>query len=318
MKLGRTHGFPLNFESLRTISGGKARSYIIGALFTASYSEKAARLIASCEKFGLPYILCEVAAVHRSIGSRGIDDLSCTKPNFIHHLLAKYGKPILYVDADCEIASEPVLIDQLVETRCDFAIYNKYADREYTPTFARTEVRLAISDIPISDRFLRYFKQGETRWYTTAQLKCFGCVQLYRNSLPARAMLSKWHQAIAEFPGSGDDRCLDFAFNNLSRRSWRTWRMKIHWLPAAYARLPYWIFTKPVINHPDFPGSYANFVPIRDPKGRKEYYLSSMTPRTPLGPLEENCIIDTEQHRLYRLVNDRLVPFEPMNQTLWI
>jgi hypothetical protein len=290
---------------------------VIGALFTASYYEKAARLIASCEKFALPYVIYEVPAVHRSIGSRGVDDLSYTKPNFIRHLLAKYRKPVLYVDADCEIISEPELIDQLVRSSCDFAIYNKYADREYTPTFARTEVTLTAEMPPIRNRFLRYFKQGETRWYSTSQLKCFGCVQLYRNSLAARALLSKWHRAIADFPGSGDDRCLDFAFNNISRRSWQMWLMKVHWLPASYARLPYWIFTRPIINHPDFPGTYAEFVPINDAKGRKEYYLSSMSPRNPAGFLREDCIIDMEQHRLYKLVNDRLVPFGPISQTLW-
>jgi hypothetical protein len=316
--LSRTHGFPLSFDSLRTISGGAERSYVVGALFTASYSEKAARLVASCEKLALPYVIYEVPVVHRSTGSRGVDDLSYTKPNFIHHLLAKYRKPILYVDADCELISEPELIDQLVRTRCDFAIYNKYADQEYTPTFARAEVRLTADQPAIRNRFLRYFKGGETRWYTTSQLKCFGCVQLFRNSLPARALLSKWHRAIADFPGSGDDRCLDFAFNNLSRRSWHTWRLKVHWLPASYARLPYWIFTRPIINHPDFPGTYAKFIPIQDPRGRKEYYLGSMTPRDPVGLLQEDCIIDMEQHKLCRLVNDRLIPFEPMSQTLWI
>lgn len=315
--MSRKHSFPLSFDTLRVLSGGADRPYVIAALFTAAYSGKADRLIASCEKLGLPYVVHEVPAVHRSIGSRGVDDLAYTKPNFIHHLLAKYRKPVLYVDADCEIVCEPELIGQLVKTGRDFAIYNKYADREYTPTFARTEVRLAGDQPPIRNRFLRYWKEGETRWYTTSQLKCYGCVQLYRNSLAARALLSEWHQAIADFPGSGDDRCLDFAFNNLSRRSWRTWRLKVHWLPAAYARLPYWIFTKPVIDHPDFPGTYAQFTPIQDSKGRKEYYLSAMTPREPVGLLQEDCIIDTQQHKLLRLVDDRLVPFEPINQRLW-
>ncbi len=314
--MSRTYGFPLPFHSLRTISGGVTGSYVIGALFTASYAEKAARLIASCEKLALPYAIYEAPAVHRSIGSRGVDDLCYTKPNFIHHLLTRHRKPILYVDADCEIISEPKLIDHLVGAACDFAIYNKYADQEYTPTFARVEVRMHPDQPPIKNRFLRFF--GETRWYTTNQLKSFGCVQLYRNSIAARALLSKWHQTIADFPGSGDDRCLDFAFNNLSRRSWQTWRMKVHWLPASYARLSYWIFTKPIINHPDFPGTYAKFLPIQDTKGRKECYLSSMIPRAPVGLLQEDCIIDTEQHKLYRLVDDRLVPFEPISQTVWI
>jgi hypothetical protein len=35
------------------MTGGKAGSYVAGAMFTADYVEKAARLAASCEKFGL-------------------------------------------------------------------------------------------------------------------------------------------------------------------------------------------------------------------------------------------------------------------------
>ena len=48
------HMFPLPFKSLRTISGGKEGLFVIGAMFTAAYSNKTERLAASCEKFGLP------------------------------------------------------------------------------------------------------------------------------------------------------------------------------------------------------------------------------------------------------------------------
>jgi hypothetical protein len=42
--------FPLPVKSLRVLSGGRAGPYVIVAMFTASYSHKADRLIASCEK----------------------------------------------------------------------------------------------------------------------------------------------------------------------------------------------------------------------------------------------------------------------------
>src|SRR5690348_10276211 len=91
---------PLPFASIRTISGGASAPFIVGTMFTSSYAAEAPRLAGSCERFGLQYELHEVCAVHRSISTRGSDDLSCTKANFIRHLIASHRKPVLYVDAD--------------------------------------------------------------------------------------------------------------------------------------------------------------------------------------------------------------------------
>jgi hypothetical protein len=134
--------FPLPFNSVRSKSGGKEGRYVIGAMFTPGYAEKAERLAASCEAFGLSYVLHEVPAIHRSLNSRfGTDDLSFTKPNFIHHLLQTYQKPVLYLDADCEFAAEPALMDQLVSSGRDFAIYNWLAD-DYVDRFVPLELSL--------------------------------------------------------------------------------------------------------------------------------------------------------------------------------
>ena len=61
------------------------------------------------------------------------------------NLLALYREPILYVDADCEFMARPELIDELVKSRRDFAIYNWFAD-EYTDGFVRTEPENVPSD----------------------------------------------------------------------------------------------------------------------------------------------------------------------------
>ena len=247
---------PFPFKSLRTMSGGKDGSYVIGAMFTAAYSDKAERLAASCEKFGLPYVIHEVPTVHRSISGRGTDDLSYTKPNFIRHLLAAHKKPVLYLDADCEFVSQPELIDQLVRSGCDFAIYNGYAD-EHTDRFVPIELSLRANEPPIRNRFYRF--AGSADWYTNSQLVCSGLVQFYGNSVAARALLSRWHRTIATFPGCADDAALNFAFNNLTRRSWLSWLLKVRWLPKSYARISWWIHAKPIINHPDIPWKVFQF-----------------------------------------------------------
>lgn len=307
--------FPIPFKSLRTMSGGRQRAYVVGTMFTAGYVEKANRLAASCEKLGLPYVMHEVPTVHRSISSKGSDDLSYTKPNFIRHLLAANQKPVLYVDADCEIVRQPELIDQLVNDRCDFAIYNGFADEE-TDRFVPVEVQLAADGPPIKDRFYRF--SGGARWYTESQLACSGCVQLYRNSFAARALLAKWHRAIATFPGCADDPCLDFVFNNLTKSSWLSWFLKTRWLPKSYARYAWWIQAEPVINHPEIPGTYSGFIPIKDPGGRKRFYQSRMQLRNPCTLFPRDCIIDTQEQMVCELVDGQVVPIKPTGRRFWL
>jgi hypothetical protein len=314
--MNRVTKFPIPMKSLRIVTGEKVGSYVIAAMFTASYSQKANRLIASCENLGLPYVVHEVPTVHRSISIRGTDDLSYTKANFIRHQLEAHKKPILYVDADCEFVSQPVLIDQLVKSDCDFAIHNGFAS-ERTERFVPIELSLTPDEPPVRNRFYRF--AGGERWYSKAQLVCSGAVQFYANSLSARALLLRWHGTIAAFtPGRADDSCLDFTFNNLSRRSWLSWLLKVHWLPKGYARYPMWIYAKPIINHPDWPSpSYFNSLKGEDPKGRKRFYPSLMEPRDPFSRFPPDCIIDTEQQVVCKLVDGQLVPIEPLDQSFW-
>ena len=307
--------FPLRFKSHSTISGGKDRSYVIGAMFTAGYAEKAKRFAASCERFGLPYVMHEVPTVHCSISGLGSDDPSYTKPNFIRHLLATYNKPVLYVDADCEFISQPDLIDQLARSRCDFAVYNAYAD-EFTDRFLPIALSLRPNEPPVSNRFYRF--AGRVNWASNSQLGCFGCVQFYRNSLAARTLLSRWHRTILAFPGSGDDAHLNFTFNNLRRRSWLSWFLNVYWLPQSYARYSWWIFTKPTINHPDHPGIHSNFKEIEDLKGRKDVYRNLMERTNADLLIPRDCIIDTNQGMLCKLVDGQVVPIDPLDRPVWI
>jgi hypothetical protein len=305
--------FPIPFKSIRTMSGGKDRGYVVGAMFTAAYFEKAERLAASCERFGLPYALHEVPNVHQSISARGNGDLSYTKANFIRHMLSAHGKSVLYVDADCTFAAAPELIDQLARSRCDFAIYNWYAD-EYTDRFIPVELSPAPGQSPIGNRFYRF--AGSVDWFTHTQLGCSGLVQFYNNSAAARTLLARWHRTIETFPGCSDDAALTFAFNNLG---WISWLMKVRWLPKSYARISYWIHTKPVIDHPDpyVPGKTC-FTAIRDPRGRKVIYRSRMVRRVPALLFPRDCIIDTEKHMLCRLTDGNLIPVESTEQEFWL
>jgi len=76
-------------------------------MFTAAYRGQAERLAASCSKFGLPYEIHEVPTGTPVHSPHGSEDLSFTKANFIHHLLAVHSKPVLYLDADANSSPGP-------------------------------------------------------------------------------------------------------------------------------------------------------------------------------------------------------------------
>jgi len=306
--------FPLPFNALREVSGGGDGPFVVGAMFTASYADKAERLARSCAKWGLQYAIHQVPAVHRSISGLGAADLTYTKPNFIHHLMVVHRKPVLYVDADCEFVDVPELISGLVRSGCDFAIYNWLAE-EYTDTFKMLELGVGIDGPPIKNRFFRYWRSID--WFSTSQLICSGCVQLYGNSAAARQLLSEWHQTIALFPGSADDGCLAFVFNN---REASLQALKVRWLPKTYARISWWIYAKPVINHAGCPQPDSNFkdFPDFDTGGRKGWYPERTELRTVPALLPRDCIIDVERGVFGKIVGDQLVTVGTTNRSFWV
>jgi nucleotide-diphospho-sugar transferase len=309
--MGTIDAFPLHFTSSRCISGGGKRGYVVGAFFTPGFTPKARRLAASCEAFGVPYVLHEVPAVHRSIYALGTGDASFTKPNFIHHLLAEHGKPVLYVDADCEFMAPPYLLDHLVETQCSFSVYNWLAD-EHTDAFAPIELNLTGRQ-PIKNRFYAFTHSVDH--YSQDQLLCSGLVQFYGNSQASRVLLNEWQKTILAFPGCSDDACLDFAFNNLGPRGYG---LKLRWLPKSYARISWWIYAEPVINNVHTPNDENIFVPIKDSVARQRFYFDRMTKRTEVRLFPRDCIIDTQERTICRVDGDTLVLVSPTDQHFWL
>ena len=297
---------PLPFPSLRTIGGEGNVPYIVGAMFTGSYTDKAVRLASSCEKFSLPYELHEVPTVHRSMSVKGSDDLRFTKANFVLHLLKTHRRPVLYLDADCEFVGQPGLLTELVRDRCDFAIYNWLAD-EYTDRF-----------YPL-DPERRYFRYtGSIDLYSTTQLIGAGLTQFYRNSIAARALLKRWHRTVATFAGCADDECLNFVYNNLGKYDWLRSVLKTRWLPKAYARVMFWIYAEPIINHWDILSASSKFPPFRGSRGRKPVYPSRTERRDVPLLFPRDCIIDTQERMLCRLIDGEYVPFEQTPHQFWV
>ncbi|MGB6354281.1 MAG: alpha-1,2-fucosyltransferase [Steroidobacteraceae bacterium] len=275
---------------------GERPAFMVASLYTPSYRSLAERLAASLNRLGVPFALFEVPTVHRSISAQGTDDPAYTKANFLRFLFDAYSVPVLYVDCDCVLRSEPRLIRCLVEAGTEFAIYNWLADA-YTDAFVPVELRGADGQVvKPADRFYRFWYSIDA--FSPTQLLCSGATQFYANTDASRALLDTWAAVIAEHPCVADDQCLDVAFNfRLAGER----KPKALWLDKAYARYLFWIYARPVIDHPQIPAGKrqptAPHVPL--PAGPR-YHLQLAEMRTDARLLPRDCLIDTQNKRLLR------------------
>jgi hypothetical protein len=118
---------------------------------------------------------------------------------------------------------------------------------------------------------------------------------------------------IATHPRAPDDQCLDFAFNNggagLRGLRWS-------WLPKEYARVCWWILTRPVIDHPQFPSLAPGFERI-PPGGPQEHvYMDRCKPTRARFP--KRAVIDVVDRNLYEFDEDWLSPLGPLGQECWV
>ncbi|HEU0096473.1 MAG TPA: hypothetical protein VFQ52_08455 [Rhizomicrobium sp.] len=251
--------------------------FVVCAMFTPGYRLKAERLAASLEQLGLAYTLFETPQIHRSVSGRGSNDIAFAKPCFISEMLKRFGKPMLYVDADMVFRQQPALIARLCADRTDFAIYNWLVDAENDAWMPAGDTGL----------WKFYFAMDAL---SDSQLAASGAVQLWNNTRSAHALLAAWEAALSGFPGVQDDHCLDFAFNHTGVG------LCARWLSKEYARYAFWPYADPVIDHPDFPAPQAGqFAAL----GMKRVDASKVTmPTRKQHPFPRDALIDTVKNLL--------------------
>lgn len=270
--------------------------YLVASMYTQSHRPLAERLARSLRTLSLPFALYEVPHVHRSISEHGSFDAAYTKANFIRFLHAEYRVPVLYLDCDCIVRSEPRLIRSLADAGVEFAIYNWLAEL-YTDAFMPVELRDPTGRvIEPRDRYFRFSHSIDA--FSPTQLTCSGPTQFYANSARAKGLLDAWSAVIDAHPGVPDDHCLDIAFNRGMRAPARPQAL---WLDKAYARYLYWIYVRPIIDHPQMPAgrraSSASTVPL--PPGPR-FDLSVAETRSIAPLLPRDCLIDRVNKRLLR------------------
>ena len=304
-------------ETFRAVSAPRRAAgapYIVGAMMTPSHAHLGERLAASCRTHSLPLALFEVPSVHRSISPKGSDDVRYTKANFVQFLLQHYQRPILYLDVDCKIAERPTRIDEMATEPVDFAIFNWLAE-EHTEAYTTTDVtvRDGGTERVARDRFYRFSHSIDFK--SDTQLLCSGAVQWYNTTDAARRLLVAWQEIIERSPRSADDKCLDFAFNNLPVG---VAKLQSAWLEKRYTRYAWWIYERPVIDHPEFPSSGQGFLPLDELDGRRRIYPELLQGRDVAPLFPKDCLIDTERRTLLRFKDGSWREVGAVSLPLWL
>jgi hypothetical protein len=283
-------------------------------MMTPSHARFGVRLADSCRARSLPLALFEVPTVHRSISVKGSDDPRYTKSHFIRFLLDRFERPVLYLDVDCVVAQHPARIDELLEARVDFAIFNWYAE-EHTEAYVPTEVTLqdGAARRVTSNRFYRFSHSIDTR--CERQLFCSGAVQWWNRTAPAVTLLEQWQRTIERSPGSADDHCLDLAFNNYPAGAAH---LRSAWLPKAYARYAWWIYERPVIDHPQIPAPVDGFAPLLELDGQRRIYTQHLRRAEVEHVFPKDCLIDTRTRTMLRLGDQGWRAVAPFSTPLWL
>lgn len=183
------------------------------------YEADAMRLRASCERFG---IACEPSAMPTprhdgtpDVGGRASTWVSAValKPRFIRDALLASKGPVCWMDADCTIVQDPVL---LRTTRAELAIYNFFAD-------------------PMNDT-------GE---FAPHKLWAASGVVYVAFTPRVMRLLNEWCDQMERAPWMVDDQALSWVYNHF-----KGGKLDVLWLPRAYNRMSgKWPGVEPVIDH---------------------------------------------------------------------
>lgn len=279
-------------------------SFITCGMFTETHIHFAKRLVESLNKFKMPHAVYLVPDIHASISPKGRLDSEFNKPNFIKNCIKAHNQNILYIDVDCVIQEYPALISDFEKEKVDFAILN----------WLKLEDNQCFTPVKSLDGY--YMFSNSIDFLSDEQLICSGAVQYWAKTNESISLLHSWQEIVILNPNVQDDWSLDYTFNNKCSSDHA--KLKTEWLEKKYCRYAWWIFDKPIINHPDIPFSGARSEEIVDKEGRQRVNVKYLFRKKMQRLLRENEIIDTNRKLIIDVNGD--VPFvsRALNNQFWL
>ncbi|HYE63520.1 MAG TPA: hypothetical protein VD997_16135 [Phycisphaerales bacterium] len=163
-----------------------------------NYAAYAAKLRASCEKFGIEHQIEQLPSGGDWVRNLGF------KPRFVYDKLLKNKKSVVWMDADCEVMQYPALLD---DDQYDLMIYNWYAEAN-----------------------------PGARFHDATRLGPASGVFRVKYGAPMLQFLHAWMQQCQKLPRMRDDLLLGHVYSNWKGPKLRTFwlpkaynRMDSHW-----------------------------------------------------------------------------------------
>jgi hypothetical protein len=289
-------------------------SFVVCSMFTPDkpvFFQYADRLVRSCEKFKLPYIIYTAPQIHKSLSPVGDDNPAYTRTNLIKYNLAHFpDKNVLCVDTDMFFMDYPGDIARASDSGYDFAVYNWLNDAHneaYMPINRTLAENNRLSDFYLFSHCIGYS--------SSEQLISSGGVQFYRNSSEAKYLLDAWQAFIVSNPDFAEDQCLDFVYNNfiIDKRN-----IKVFWFDKSYLRFPWWPHIRPVIIHSGLPSGNRSHL-LTEINSRLRFYPERCTQKKWTDLIfPKDCIIDTKAKLLLKIFNNQIVDQKPVQHDFWI
>lgn len=294
-----------NYEIRLARLSGASNGPLIISMCTPDYIRVALRLCESINKnTEFDFIVFETPTVHKSITPKGSSFLEYSKPSLIAYCLEKYGRSVVYLDSDVIIEQTPLLLNDLFAQNFDFSIYNWLSGEEnhcYVP----------INDIQTETLYHFSHKINKS---CPNQLICSGAVQFWAPTEKAHTLLNYWFDFIELEPNFTDDIALDFAFNNNTDK---LAGMRCLWLPKSYARYAWWIFDKPIINHPYLPNKSNKSIIYSEARDQLRYYQEFFTEMQMPAPIADDELIDIKTKIIYKIISNELVATGYFKNEIW-
>ena len=290
------------------------QNFLIISFFTKNFESKALRLANSLDQLNLNYKIFEIPEIHFSKSNKGTSNINYCMPKLILDIFKDTKIPLLYVDSDIVFKKKPELLFSFAEKKIDFAIYNFIEDTDnegYLPfkvnvrengkmvpkEFFMTKVSIPLHNSPNYEK----------------QMLSAGAVVYFSNTKAAIDLLRRWLKNIKSFPRAVDDQTLDYTFNiDLNKKE----KLNVYWLPKNYCRYNFWIFTDPIINHPD-KLTYRPEDNFDDITGIKRYIRKNVLKRLN-AKIDKTHLIDIDKKLILKIVNNKLEFVKKFNNEVFL
>lgn len=291
----------------------KKENFLIVSFFTQNYKEKADRLVESLDNLNLNYKVYKIPTIHYSKSSKGSDDTNYSMPKLILEMINKFNIPILFVDCDIIFKQKPDLFFDFRKKKIDFAIYNWLEDTD-NDGYLPVKLKVNIENKEVEKIF--YINAVNVKLLNNPdmqkQLFSSGAVAYFSNSKQSINILKEWLENIKKYPRKPDDQLLDYTFNYSNIKN----ELKVEWLDKSYCRVYWWIFTKPVIDHPEQVEHRKNdSFSIID--GKERFKIECTIERN-ASKIPKDNIIDVEQKKIFKVKNGKIYFIKKFKSNIYL